>query len=81
VELIPCPDGKRRVIEGAREELEVSERRACRAVEQPRSTKRNAPRRPGAEKALVGRMLELMRLIAGTGIGGSGRFWGARAGK
>jgi transposase InsO family protein len=41
--------------------MEVSERRACEAVGQPRSTQRYAPRRAEDEEALVARMLELVR--------------------
>jgi len=43
------------------ENLEVSERRACMAVSQPRSTQRYASRRPEEEELLVARMLELVR--------------------
>ena len=48
-------------MEGAQEKLEVSERRACRTVGQPRSTQRYAPMRPEEEEVLVARMLELVR--------------------
>lgn len=41
--------------------MDVSERRACKVVDQPRSTQRYAPRRPADEEVLVARMLELVR--------------------
>jgi len=43
------------------EELEVAQRRACRVLEQPRSTQRYTPRVPDRDRALVQRMLELVR--------------------
>jgi transposase InsO family protein len=43
------------------EELEVSERRACEVVEQPRATNRYKARQPEKDKALIKRMLELSR--------------------
>ncbi len=42
-----------------REELVVSERRACEVVGQPRGTQRYTPRGPDDERALVKRMREL----------------------
>ena len=42
-----------------REELVVSERRACEVVGQPRGTQRYTPREPDDERALVKRMREL----------------------
>ena len=42
-----------------REELGVSERRACAVVGQPRATQRYEPREPDDEKPLVRRMKEL----------------------
>lgn len=42
-------------------ELNASERRACRVVQQPRSTHRYQPRGKEAEERLVMRMLELVR--------------------
>jgi putative transposase len=42
-------------------ELEVSERRACEVVEQPRATHRYQARQPEKDKALVKRMRELSR--------------------
>ncbi len=43
------------------EELEVAQRRACRVLGQPRSTQRYTPRDPERDRALVQRMLELVR--------------------
>ena len=43
------------------EELEVAQRRACRVLGQPRSTQRYTPRAPDRDRALVQRMLELVR--------------------
>jgi putative transposase len=48
-------------VKGVKEKLEVSERRACMAVSQPRSTQRYVARRPEEQKALVARMQELVR--------------------
>ena len=42
--------------------LKVSERRVCRALGQPRTTQRYAPREKSWEAQLVARMLELVRL-------------------
>ena len=42
---------------------QVSERRACRALGQPRSTQRYRPKRPDADQRLIG---ELRRLVAAT---------------
>ena len=43
------------------EELEVAQRRACRVIGQPRATQRYTPRAPERDRALVQRMLELVR--------------------
>jgi len=48
-------------VETAQGKMEVSERRACRAVDQPRSTQRYVARRPEDEERLVARMMELVR--------------------
>ena len=45
----------------ARRKLGVSERRACRALKQPRATQRYRPGPREFERRLVGRMLELVR--------------------
>ena len=44
-----------------RRKLNVSERRACRALRQPRATQRYLPAPREFERRLVGRMLELVR--------------------
>ena len=44
-----------------RAELEVSERRACAVVEQPRATNRYQARQPEKDKELVKRLRELSR--------------------
>jgi putative transposase len=44
-----------------RTELDVSERRACTVVEQPRSSQRYAPRRAERDREVTRRMLELAR--------------------
>ncbi len=41
--------------------MEVAQRRACRVLGQPRSTQRYTPRDPDRDRALVQRMLELVR--------------------
>jgi transposase InsO family protein len=46
-------------VDRVREKLDVSERRACRALSQPRSTQRRELHVPGDEPALVQRMVEL----------------------
>ncbi len=46
-------------MESVQKELEVSQRRACQAVDQPRSTQRYEPAEVEDEKALVKRMKEL----------------------
>ena len=43
------------------EELEVAQRRACRVLDQPRSTQRYTPRAPDRDRPLVQRMLDLVR--------------------
>lgn len=43
------------------EEFSVSERRACRVIEQPRTSQRYQARPRDDERALVKRMLELVR--------------------
>jgi len=58
------PERRRRTVETVRGRLgydRVSERRACRALGQPRSTQRYRPRRPDADRRLIE---ELRRLVA-----------------
>jgi len=47
------------VVNEVREKLNVSERRACRVLEQPRSTQRRQPYVPDDESRLVSQMIEL----------------------
>ena len=54
------PARRRDAVGHVRERLGVSERKACRALAQPRSTQRYAPRRDGGEERLEKRMLELV---------------------
>ena len=44
-----------------REQPQVSERRACSVIGQPRSTQRHRPKQPEKDKPVVKRMLELVR--------------------
>ena len=56
------PSPKRQAVEHVRQWLGASERRACQAIDQPRSTQRYQPRQPSEyEVRLVGRMHELVR--------------------
>jgi transposase InsO family protein len=54
------PARRRDAVGHVRERIDVSERRACAALGQPRSTQRLAPRRDSEEERLVKRMLELV---------------------
>ena len=56
------PARRREAVEKVQERLGLSERRACKAVGQPRSTQRYEARRPEDEDRLVAEMLELVRL-------------------
>jgi putative transposase len=53
------PSRKRVAVEQLREQFDVSERRACLVVDQPRSSQRYESKVPDDEGALVKRMLEL----------------------
>ncbi len=55
------PARKREAVVKLREELGMSERRACCVLSQPRSTHRRRPKSRDDEAALVKRMLELVR--------------------
>ena len=55
------PARKRKVVTRVQEGLDVSERRACRTLSQPRSTQRYRRKIPGDEAALVKHMLTLVR--------------------
>ena len=56
------PERRRRTVENVRRRLgeeEVSERRACRALGQPRSTQRYRPKRPDMDRRLLSEMRRL----------------------
>jgi hypothetical protein len=53
------PARKRATVGRVQEKLNVSERRACKVLGQPRSTQQYCPKRPEDEEALVKRMTEL----------------------
>lgn len=55
------PSRKREAAVKLQEEFAVSERRACQAIDQPRSSQRYEPKPRDDEGALVKRMLELVR--------------------
>ncbi len=52
---------RRQAAQQLQEAFQVSERRACRVLEQPRSTQRQKPKIKEDEGRLVARMLELVR--------------------
>jgi putative transposase len=52
---------RRQAARHLQETFGVSQRRACRVLEQPRSTQRQKPKAPEEEERLVVRMLELVR--------------------
>lgn len=56
-----APDSKRQMITYLTEKLGVSERRACRALDQPRATQRYRKNVAGDEDALRARIIELAR--------------------
>ncbi len=53
------PAKKRRAVKQVRKQMSVSERRACRVLDQPRSTQRRQPGRSREEQRLVNEMVEL----------------------
>ena len=55
------PSRKRAVVRGLQAQFTVSERRACKALDQPRSSQRYEPQPRSDEPAVVKRMLELVR--------------------
>ena len=55
------PTRRRQAVEQVCQRLEVSQRRACQVVLQPRGTQRYAPRRVDEDKALIGDMKWLSR--------------------
>ena len=50
------PTRRREAVDGAQRTLEVSERRACKVLRQPRGTQRYRARRPDRDRLLVQRM-------------------------
>jgi putative transposase len=54
------PSRKREAVEHLEQTFEISQRRACRTVAQPRSTQRYSAQRPESETRLVRRMLDLV---------------------
>ena len=55
------PSRRRAAVEHVRRRLGVSERRACRVLEQPRSSQRYVCRKAGKDVAVVQRMVALSR--------------------
>ena len=58
------PERRRRTVEKVRRRLgpkQVSERRVCRALDQPRSTQRYRPKRPDMDRRLLDEMRRLVR--------------------
>jgi putative transposase len=53
------PVRKRKAVRHARQTFEISERRACRVLEQPRSSQRYVSTKVGKDAALVQRMVAL----------------------
>jgi putative transposase len=64
---VVSPSSKSKAVEHVQTELDVSERRACRVVEQPRSTQRYPKKQSEYEKRLVERMHELVRASPRSG--------------
>ncbi len=52
---------RRDAVQHVQRELPVSQRRACKTLQQPRATQRYRPKRPERDRPLVKRMLELVR--------------------
>lgn len=55
------PTRRREAVTQIQDVMDVSQRRACRVVSQPRSTQRYEPRDPNRDRLLVKRMYELVR--------------------
>ena len=55
------PTRRREAVEHTQRTLEVSERRACKVLRQPRGTQRYRARQPDRDRALVQRMLQWVR--------------------
>ena len=78
------PGRRRRTVQKVRRRLgedEVSERRACRALGQPRSTQRYDVKRPDMDRRLLDEMRGLVEThLPGMGVSGSTSYWWARVG-
>ena len=75
------PERRRCAVEHAREEYEVSERRACRVVRQWRGTQRYLPLRRTDEDELTQAILTLAGSMGGTATGASRCCCGMRGGR
>jgi hypothetical protein len=71
------PSRKRAAVCALQTQFTVSERRACQALGQPRSSRRNVPQPRSDEAAVVKRMLELFRQRPRPGYGRIGRLLAA----
>ena len=63
------PERRRRTVQSVRRRLgedKVSERRACRALGQPRGTQRYRPQRPDMDRRLLEEMRRLVRICYGA---------------
>ena len=67
------PARRRAAVEHVRRKLGVSERRACRAIGQARSTQRYVGEKADRDRALAERMMVLCRENPATAIAGFGR--------
>ncbi len=78
------PEGRRRTVQKVRRRLgeeRISERRACRALGQPRSTQRYGLKRPDMDRRLLEEMRGLVEAhLPGMGASGSTSYWWARVG-
>jgi len=64
------PSRKREAADELQEQFEVSERRACEVLDQPRSTQRYESTPRDDESALSQQMLEVARRVRGGATGG-----------
>jgi hypothetical protein len=62
------PARRRQAVEVAMTALDISQRRACRVLDQPRSTQRYQPRRRDGDCTLMRRMIKLSRRDADPGL-------------
>ena len=73
---------RRKAVVHVQKTFRLSERRACQAIDQPRSTQRYSGKRAGNDGALAFRMSELFPgRIPATATGGCGLCCGVRAGR